>query len=214
MTIRRINPTCHFSMERGLAVTAILFAMIVVPSCQNNSGTTPQDGPVAERTSVHYMMPAIEAVHQGIADAEEVLLNDPPDTDAARKSLGKARRSLANLQWFYIPATEAREDVYNAYMEYFAGHPEESNDYLNTAKQILLQIAGQSSSEVGSYVKDLADRIETVQFQIQSGAPAHDEFRSLCARFQLHLLKAQLVLDKNAFEEQEQDIQDSSKEVE
>ncbi len=203
MTKKRYIQSYLSRIEQRVVLPVILFAMLVAPSCKGKSGTTPQGGPVVERTSVHYMVPSVNRAHEAVVFAEEMLSNDPPDIDAARKSLGKARLSLANLEFFYVPATEAREDVYNAYMEYLAERPEESGGYLDSAKHELLQIAERSGSGVEPYVKDLVDRIETVQLHMREDTPVREEFRSLCAVFQLHLLKAQLVLDENAFGEQE-----------
>jgi hypothetical protein len=149
------------------------------------------------------MLPPVKTAHTAVLNANDALVSDPPDVDAARESLAKAREALANLEWFYVPATQAREDVYNAYMEHLAGNPEQRNAYLDSAKRVLLQIAERSGPQVESYVKELADRIETVQFRIRDGEPVREELRSLCEVFQLHLLKSQLVLDENAFEEQE-----------
>jgi hypothetical protein len=203
MTKQKDNRTQLSRVELGVVVTATLFALLIVPSCQNESGTTPRNGPVVERTSVHYMLPPVNKARTAVLNAEEMLVSDPPNIAAARESLGKARGALTNLEWFYVPATEARENVYNAYVEHLAGHPDQSKAYLDSAKRGLLEIAARAGSGVEPYVKDLVDRIDTLQFQIRAGEPLNDEVKSLCETFQLHLLKAQLVLDEGAFEKQD-----------
>lgn len=210
-TIQRIGKSQ--SVHGVLLSSLTLFVSTVGQSCRNVSSTTTQSRPVVERASIHYMMPAAEAAHDAVVSAEVSLLEDPPNVAAARKSLDKARQSLANLQWFYVPATEARENLYNAYMEDLAGHPEERDTYLDTARRQLLEISGQSASSVESYIRDIADRIETVQLHIRDGVMIDDELRSLCDMFQLHLLKAQLVLDENAFGTQENNDSTVSREV-
>jgi len=186
-----------------LFVLALLFPALAVLSCQDKSGTNPQGRPAAERTSVHYMMPAVQAAHEGVLEADKLLRDDPPDVDAARKALEKATWNLANLEWFYVPATEARENVYNAYLEHLAGHTEERDLYLDAAKNGLLHITERSSSYVEPYIMDLTDRIETVQRLIRDGIPADEALKSLCEFFQLHLVKAQLVIDEHAFDKQQ-----------
>ncbi len=205
MTERGDNRPYRSRADRFPALPAALFALLALLSCQNESSTIPQNKPALERASVHYMMPPVKAAHEGVIDAEEMLRKDPPHIPAARESLGKARRALANLERFYVPATEARENLYNAYLEDLYGHPKERDTYLDVARRGLLQIAERSGSQLEPYIKDLADRIETVQFHIRDGLPVHEELKSLCEIFQLHLLKAQLVLDENAFDAEGKD---------
>jgi hypothetical protein len=196
-----------------LGLLAVLLVLLALPSCREETSTTPQERPVLEQTSVHYMLPAVTAAHEGIVNAEEMLLKTPPDIDAARNFLRDAGRSLANVEWFYVPATEARDNVYNAYLELLAGHPDRSNIYLDVARHQLTQIAERSSSQVGPYIEDLAKRIDTIQLHARDGAPIHDELKSLCETFQLHLLKAQLVIDEHAFDKQESSMTIESEEV-
>ncbi|MEJ2722146.1 MAG: hypothetical protein P8181_13555 [bacterium] len=200
-------------LRSGMILTMALISVLTVLSCRDEPATTPPGRPVVERTSVHYMVPAVKAAHEGVVRAQEKLLSDPPNIDAAIESLTAARRSLANLEWFYLPATEARENVYNAYREEIAGNQGQRDVYLDLAKRGLLQVAERSSVQVEPYIKDLVDRIETVQFHIRDREPVNKELKSLCDTFQLHLLKAQLVLDENAFDEQERAVTNRPKEV-
>jgi hypothetical protein len=213
MTFLFYRTTPLLTRTYGLAWPALLITLLIGPSCRNESGGLPQGRPAAERTSVHYMLPVVQSAHKEVVDAENMLHNDAPDLPATEKSLEKARRSLAALEWCYLPATEARENVYNAYLEHLAGHPEKRNSYLVLAKRGLFKIAEQSDSQVEPYIKDLTDRIETVQFHIHDGEPVQEELESLCETFQLHLLKAQLVLDESAFGEQDLAVTINPKEV-
>jgi hypothetical protein len=188
--------------QLGPSVMTALFLLLTVLSCQDRSDKSLQGRPAAERTSVHYMLPTVNAAHEEVIKAANMLQEDSPDIDAVIKSLDKSARNLANLEWFYVPATEARENVYNAYLEHLAGHADECNTYLDSALLGLLRIAERSSSHVEPYIRELTQRIESVQLHIREGAPVDEELKSLCEFFQLHLLKAQLVIDEHAFDVQ------------
>lgn len=196
-----------------LQLSAVILGLLAVPSCRNDSATIPQGGPALERTSVGYMLPAVTEAREAVAEAQEKLTSDPPDVEATKDSLLKARRSLSRLEWFYIPATDARENVYNAYLEHLAGHSEERDAYLESAKRTLALIAGRANYQVKPYVEELISRIEAVQSGIRDNTPVKTELKSLCEIFQLHLLKARLVLDENAFDERENAATTHNKEV-
>jgi hypothetical protein len=198
---REVNRRYRTSIKRLLVLPIALLALPAVLSCRNESAP-PQDGPVLERSSIHYMLPTVNAAYTEVVAAEEMLSSNPPNVVAARNSLGKARQSLAILEDFYVPATDARENIYNAYLEHLAGHPAERDTFLDLARRGLLQIVDRSNHEVEPYIMDLADRIESVQFHVRDGVPIGDELKSLCEIFQLHLLKAQLVINEHSFDEQ------------
>jgi hypothetical protein len=175
--------------------------LFITGSCKNDAATVPQDEPVIERTNVHYMIPPVVSAREAVLEAKKMLNGDPPDIKGATDSLDKADGYLANLEWFYLPTTEARENLYNAYIEHLSGDLNRRNTYLELANRGLLKVGEKANPQTEPFIRDLTERLENIQIHIHEGAPVDDELRSLCETIQLHLLKARLVVDENAFHE-------------
>jgi hypothetical protein len=198
---------------RDFLLPATALALLALLSCRVESDATAQDGPVINRTSLHYLLSPVTAARDGIIEAEAKLRDAPPDVEAATRSLEDARRSLADLEGFYIPVTEARENVYNAYRYHLSGNPDKRDGELDLARQGLLQASGRAGARFDPYIEDLANRIESVQLHARDGVSIDDELKSLCDTFQVHLLKAPLVLDEISHVEPETSITNHPKEV-
>jgi hypothetical protein len=179
----------------------MVFLLSGIPSCRR-SQSEPATETVLDDTSLHYMLPVVRESHDNVQRAEKMLEQDEFDVDDVKEALDHARKSLLDLEKFYLPATEARDDVFEAYREDAAHHSDKRDTYLASAKEKLARIAKEADPSFDPYVEELINEIGKIQTRIEHKAPVGADLKSLCDTFQLHLLKAQLAINQEAFREE------------
>lgn len=197
------DPTpCHPCLFRITVELGLALIIVSSLSCQKTDEQPRTDAIISESNNVTFMKAPAERGYDGVRSARESLDRENPDFKGAIKSLQTAERALAEINLYYIPAAEARGHILNAYREQIAERVDERDMYLTNARKELDTIMLHSGPELEESTKELSEMIDTIRMRIRLGESVNEEFESLIEKFNLHLLKAPLVMGAESFREQ------------
>ena len=191
---RRLGPAV------GLGLTIVLATAF---SCKEDAGRMRTDLTISEANSVTFMREPVKRSYEAVKDAQQFLNRDQPDVDAAKMSLQVAGKALAEVNLYYMPATEARGQMLNAYREQIAGRSDERDRCLADAREELDGIMRRSGPELEKSTKKLSEMIDRIAMRIRLGEPINEELEGLIELSNLQLLNAPLVLGAESFREPE-----------
>jgi hypothetical protein len=186
----------------GLLLTALVVA---VGGCGSGNESFPRAHPVVEANSVtHMTTPVTEAhaaVRRALTELDRAELEGEALRGALRDILAPAERHLGDLEWFYLPATQAREDILNAYREDVNAAPDRRNAYLEQARQRLEAIASRSGQQLERHLEATLELLTDVETRARAGQDVRSDLERLAGTSQLVLTKAEGVLAQNRFHE-------------
>jgi hypothetical protein len=182
----------------------LVLALILIssPSCKKAGDQSWTEVIISEANNVAFIKAPAERGYNGVRSAQDFLDRESPDISAAIKSLKMAERALAAINLYYIPAIEARGHILNAYREHIAEHTVERDRYLSYAREELDAIMRRGGPELEEATKELSGMLDSIGMHIRLGESINMEFESLIEAFNLHLLKAPLILGAESFREQ------------
>ena len=155
--------------------------------------------PVLEANTVTPLREPLQAAHQAVREAEELLGDPGVDVEGARETLARALRQLDDLDWFYLPMVEVREDVLDAYREQLMGRPERRDAFLQKARRALLSVAERSGPQLEKYIEELLELESDAEARAAAGEDPGPSLERLAEKVDLSIAKGRLVLGENHY---------------
>jgi len=154
--------------------------------------------PVLEGTNFEYLDEALDEALNKLEAANISLAGR--NTAKAIEELQQTRQSLLALKSYYVPMTEIRQLIYDADRFYDLGQTKKARANLQTARKLLMQIAGAGSTEIDKPVDEVLEMIDELMVAMDHrSAEVSDKFEALGHRVNLMLLKGALILDEVEF---------------
>ena len=104
--------------------------------------------------------------------------------------------ALTQLQYYYLPMLQAREQAYNAYRFYHLGRADKTREHLHETELLLEGIAGHGDTVLKVEMERLADQVFLVEEALRlRPSLVSGRFRELIRSLNLKALRGGLILN-------------------